>query len=787
MPEEKCGKNAYGQIGLTALCAAGLVCALYWLKGFFPFGDGSVMMIDLYSQYLPLLYRFYDVVGGQKNLFLELSAAGGINLYAETINEVCNPFNYVLFLFGRGMIWQSVNVLLLLYLVCASASAHFFLLRVWPRDRRWNTVLSLCYGLSAYGAYQFQIIKWMIFPVIFPFFVLSLKRLLLRRKGGLYALLLAWQMVLSIQLGFMALCFTLFSCGIWFWTKGGAEPENGKSPESTGSWRRLWQRLSSGRQEACILGIYTLAGLFLAGFVLAPELLILLSSARAGENLTYWEITGRYGLDDLFERLFEISHPALLALLAGLAVKKRLRIRAGGAAAGGAAEVAAGGAANGGPLRFWLLLNGFLWLTVLLQPANLLWHLGSYVCFPVRYAYMVLLAQTGLAKALMESAGEDKKTGSIRPAQLAGVLAALACILLAFCCVMGWEEKLVQAFSSLAISSSCPKETLQVCLILALFFLAALIGFFCGPFAKPAVLATAASCSLCLFVMICLPEGNAVRTEDERAYQVMEQRYRETGQAPELRVQEAESLPFNFPLVEGTNSLNGYFSTVDKAFQRAMGELGYLTPWVSVRSTGTVDTAASDALLWNRERENARPLQGTVFYTEKGKPELAGETAEERQEALGRWLAETRTELTMPVLDSRGGRISAEVTAREDGFLFLPFAALPGWQVERNGEKAKVEPLLGGFLGVALQKGENRIVLRFREPGLAAGMALTVLGLLLLLAAGRLKDIAVVKNMVGGAYTPLLAAGVLFFYVLPMLGLALHLAQKVLERLGVGG
>lgn len=67
--------------------------------------------MDLYSQYLPLLYHFYDVVTGQKNLFLDFSVSGGANLYADTINEVLNPFNYVLLLFGRDRIYQAVNVL----------------------------------------------------------------------------------------------------------------------------------------------------------------------------------------------------------------------------------------------------------------------------------------------------------------------------------------------------------------------------------------------------------------------------------------------------------------------------------------------------------------------------------------------------------------------------------------------------------------------------------------------------------------------------------------------------
>ena len=87
-------KKEYGQCGLTAIFAAGLFSILYVIKGMYPFGSGSIMMTDMYSQYVPLLYRFYDVVSGQKNLFVDFRLSGGANMYVDTINEVLNPLYF---------------------------------------------------------------------------------------------------------------------------------------------------------------------------------------------------------------------------------------------------------------------------------------------------------------------------------------------------------------------------------------------------------------------------------------------------------------------------------------------------------------------------------------------------------------------------------------------------------------------------------------------------------------------------------------------------------------------
>lgn len=154
----------------------------------------------------------------------------------------------------------------------------------------------------------------------------------------------------------------------------------------------------------------------------------------------------RHGLDDLFERLFQIANPVLIGLLfASGCFRKRKRRSAAEQETHSAAE------------RFWLYLTGFLWLTVLLEPANLLWHMGSYVCFPVRYGYMAVLSMAALVAVRKERDADDFRTENVckHPAGL-----RLRCVLLlvasavsalgAVCLTLIWEERLVQAFSSLA-------------------------------------------------------------------------------------------------------------------------------------------------------------------------------------------------------------------------------------------------------------------------------------------------------------------------------------------------
>lgn len=669
MWNSKIRQKLFLQPVLAALCTAVLFSLLYFFRELYPFGNGSVMITDMYSQYVPLLYRFYDVVIGKKNLFLDFSISGGANLYTDTINEVINPFNYVLFLFGRDMIYKAVNIILLMYVAAAAASINLFLIKIFPKNKKWNLILSTCYAMSGYMAYNYQVIKWMLFPVIFPLFCLALRRLIKEGKGGLYAILLCYQLDLSIQLGFMTLLFTLFSSGIYFYCCVKKE---------------VRQTLM------CRLGVFTILGLLLSGAVLVPNIMILLSSSRAGENLSYINIMKRHGFDDLFERIFQVAHPVLLAILICLIIRWKMR---------GKTEENE----NSAERKFLILLNAFLWLTVLLQPANLIWHMGSYVCFPVRYAYMALLSGICLIKLILSDQANMEDVKEIQGAEetkctensvkkdndivFKFLLPACSIILWAAACIFTfvWNDRIVQAFSTLAISLVCPKETVNVCIILLLFFFAALCAVM-SVYNRQWLLLVSAVCGVCFWMFILLPKDYDARILNETAYEVMTEQAAVTYDSVFHHVKSTPELPPNASLVNRQSSLTGYLPTGNQIFQNTMEELGYMVRWVATQDVG--GTAISDKIL----------SEGMLFYANASELELKGTSVLERQEEIGEFAAGKsclkRISCSEKEKDENGAiclRISGEQTVYLD-----PAMTADSYGILINGEEVEI-PEAGAY------------------------------------------------------------------------------------------
>lgn len=544
---------------LPILYTAGISTVIFGLllafRGFYPFGTGSVMLIDMYDECVPSLYRFYDIIHGNKNIFYEFQASGGLNLYTETINEIVNPFNYLLLFWNRENIYLAVNILLLLYVVFAACSAHFCLIEIWDKPSRMNCILSLCYAFSGYFAYNFQILRWMIIPVIFPVFLLSCIKLWEEQKGTLYSGLLAYQIVLSVQHGYMTLLFVLFTSGIWMYCL-----KNKKD-----------------RKQFCVnLALYTVAGVFLSAVFLLPTASTLLNSARSGANASYFKVFVEHGLRDLFERLFQFCHPVLVAVLLIYLcdfIKQNKFINL----------------FKNEKVRFFLIWNVFLWITVLVQPVNLLWHMGSYVCFPVRYGYMLILAMVCLVKVLEDRCiTSDVEKGAIKIAGIIKCVLVLGLMTGAVVLLRTYEKDIVGGFLSLTISDTYTKEAIIVLVILLMLFASAIVA--CKEGSKTSILLwlTVVVSSYCYFNMISLPKD--YRAKQEETYKLMNEEYHEIeNQSFDSIIQREKhnpSYPRNAALINGINSMSGYFPTAEAAFQEVMDKLGYMTPWVSTIDVG---------------------------------------------------------------------------------------------------------------------------------------------------------------------------------------------------------
>lgn len=84
--------------------------------------------------------------------------------------------------------------------------------------------------------------------------------------------------------------------------------------------------------------------------------------------------------------------------------------------------------------------------------------------------------------------------------------------------------------------------------------------------------------------------------------------------------------------------------------------------------------------------------------------------------------------------------IAGTVAAHSDGLLYLSVPYSPGWKVTVDGRTVPTQRVNVAFTGIPVASGRHRVVMRYRTPGLDAGLAVSGVAVLLFAGASILTE-----------------------------------------------
>ena len=204
-------KEFWPQFLLAFLFPALTVLAAFAVTGCYPFGDRTILTVDLYHQYCPFLVAFRDKVLSGDSLFYSWNDGLGQEYYAAFANYAASPLNiFSLFFTAKTM------PIFIEFVTCfrAGLASLFMLLFLSSNDNKRidniTVVFSSSYALCGWFISFFWNIMWCDAVVLLPLIALGLKRLLLDRKVGLYIITLAIAIVSNYYAGYFICLFMVF-------------------------------------------------------------------------------------------------------------------------------------------------------------------------------------------------------------------------------------------------------------------------------------------------------------------------------------------------------------------------------------------------------------------------------------------------------------------------------------------------------------------------------------------------------------------------------------------------
>ena len=208
-----------------------LFLGIYLIRGVFPIGENSVLVLDLNAQYVYFFEELRDVLLGEGSLLYSWQRALGGEFMGMYAYYLASPFNLLLALFPEKSITEALLTILVLK---AGFSGFNFAVFLHFSDRANNKFATVTfasmYALTAYAMVNAHNTMWIDVLLFLPLLILGLESLINEGKYKLYTIVLAVSVISNFYIGFM-LCIFIIVYSVYYYSAYGCLDSYNKTRE----------------------------------------------------------------------------------------------------------------------------------------------------------------------------------------------------------------------------------------------------------------------------------------------------------------------------------------------------------------------------------------------------------------------------------------------------------------------------------------------------------------------------------------------------------------------------
>ena len=285
-----------GWIYLLAFLFPVLIFTLgFALKGVYPFGENSALVVDGVHQYTAF-YRELSEQLGKGTGWTWSAHAMGYNFYGLFCYYLCSPFSFLILLFMKFMyVNEAVTAVILIKAGLCSVSMAWYSGKKYPGRKSMAVSLGCMYALSNFLIGYYSNVMWLDCIMLLPVLAYLIEQLVHTGKWRGYCLVLGYCILTSYYMGFMLCTFAAF-----YYLAELAAAESGRRPEKI-------------RFSLLKFAGASVAGAGFAGITLIPGIAAVSRTAAAEEAGT--GLSGVYG--DIWKQLGALFEDSLSFVKSG--------------------------------------------------------------------------------------------------------------------------------------------------------------------------------------------------------------------------------------------------------------------------------------------------------------------------------------------------------------------------------------------------------------------------------------------------------------------------------------
>lgn len=182
----------------------------------FPFGDKTVLRMDLYHQYGPLFAELYDRITLHKSFFYSWQSGGGSSFLGNYFNYLSSPLSLIILLFDRKQIAFAITTLVALKGILSAGTFSYFIKKSLNSHSYASAAFGVFYAFSGYFLAYYWNIMWIDGMMLLPIIALGIERIINHKKPALYIISLCIMMYSSYYIGYMICIFSILYFLVYF-------------------------------------------------------------------------------------------------------------------------------------------------------------------------------------------------------------------------------------------------------------------------------------------------------------------------------------------------------------------------------------------------------------------------------------------------------------------------------------------------------------------------------------------------------------------------------------------
>ncbi len=273
--------NSYIFISFFATAITMLI--IFMCNKIVPFGDKTVLRMDLYHQYGPLFAELYERVKNGDSLIYSWTSGLGSCFLGNFFNYLSSPLSAIIFFFSHENIPVAIGVMVLTKAALSSATFTYYVKKSLRSQSLATCAFSVLYAFCGYMLAYYWNIMWLDAMFLLPLLVYGIERIINHGKMRTYVTVLALSMFSNYYIAFMLCLFSVIYFFYYYFANHSTDSR--VSSRSKRSGRGFFFSLSNNRfiRTAFIFGVGSLTAAGIMAVVLIPVYRILTScSATSG-------------------------------------------------------------------------------------------------------------------------------------------------------------------------------------------------------------------------------------------------------------------------------------------------------------------------------------------------------------------------------------------------------------------------------------------------------------------------------------------------------------------------